>query len=78
MPSAHAPSLLACRRRPQVASAGQGLAFRGMTNPLRERHHEDKQAKKNVWCTKIGMVEFELRPDFGSKLDGSQGKRGAW
>ncbi|RWW42089.1 hypothetical protein BHE74_00052390 [Ensete ventricosum] len=24
------------------------LAFRGMTNPLRERHHEDKQAKKNT------------------------------
>ncbi|RWW42155.1 hypothetical protein BHE74_00052310 [Ensete ventricosum] len=24
------------------------LAFRGMTNPLRERHHEDKQAKKNA------------------------------
>ncbi|RWW19158.1 hypothetical protein GW17_00016808 [Ensete ventricosum] len=24
------------------------LAFRGMANPLRERHHEDKQAKKNA------------------------------
>ncbi|RWV80612.1 hypothetical protein GW17_00058085 [Ensete ventricosum] len=25
-----------------------GLAFRGMANPLRKRHHEDKQAKKNA------------------------------
>ncbi|RRT34495.1 hypothetical protein B296_00008702 [Ensete ventricosum] len=33
----------------------------GMANPLRERHHEDKQAKKNALRTKIGMVEFELR-----------------
>ncbi|RWW25063.1 hypothetical protein GW17_00010606 [Ensete ventricosum] len=29
-------------------SGHPGLAFRGMANPLRERHHEDKQAKKNV------------------------------
>ncbi|RRT69322.1 hypothetical protein B296_00013758 [Ensete ventricosum] len=29
------------------------LAFRGMTNPLRERHHEDKQAKKNVYDPRV-------------------------
>ncbi|RRT32230.1 hypothetical protein B296_00046059 [Ensete ventricosum] len=29
-------------------SGHPGLAFRGIANPLRERHHEDKQAKKNV------------------------------
>ncbi|RWW49997.1 hypothetical protein BHE74_00043774 [Ensete ventricosum] len=29
-------------------SGHPGLAFRGMANPLRERHHEDKQAKKNA------------------------------
>ncbi|RWV82504.1 hypothetical protein GW17_00055993, partial [Ensete ventricosum] len=28
--------------------SNSGLAFRGMANPLRERHHEDTQAKKNV------------------------------
>ncbi|RRT46394.1 hypothetical protein B296_00008393 [Ensete ventricosum] len=31
-----------------------------MANPLRERHHEDKQARKNVYRTKVGMVNFEL------------------
>ncbi|RZS20902.1 hypothetical protein BHM03_00053465 [Ensete ventricosum] len=35
-------------------------AFRGMTNPLHKRHHEDKQARKNVQCTKVGMTEFKL------------------
>ncbi|RRT46357.1 hypothetical protein B296_00018124 [Ensete ventricosum] len=44
-----------------------GLAFRGMTNALRERDHEDKQAKKNVQRIKIGMVEFELWLDLGSR-----------
>ncbi|RRT31652.1 hypothetical protein B296_00058233, partial [Ensete ventricosum] len=29
-------------------SGHPGLAFRGMINLLRERHHEDKQAKKNA------------------------------
>ncbi|RWW05717.1 hypothetical protein GW17_00030990 [Ensete ventricosum] len=47
---------LRCRER----SHSEERAFRGMTNPLRERHHKDKQAKKNVYRTKIGMVEFEL------------------
>ncbi|RRT66136.1 hypothetical protein B296_00002552 [Ensete ventricosum] len=32
-----------------------------MANPLRERHHEDKQATKNAYCTKIEMAKFELR-----------------
>ena len=26
-----------------------------------ERHHEDKQAGKNVERTNVGMAEFELR-----------------
>ncbi|RRT31202.1 hypothetical protein B296_00058896, partial [Ensete ventricosum] len=29
-------------------SGHPGLAFRGMANPLRKRHHEDKQATKNT------------------------------
>ncbi|RWW54495.1 hypothetical protein BHE74_00038966 [Ensete ventricosum] len=29
-------------------SGHPGLAFRGMANPLRERRHEDKQARKNL------------------------------
>ena len=37
------------------------LAFRGMANPSRKRHHENRQAWKNAKCTKVGMVEFELR-----------------
>ncbi|RWW02386.1 hypothetical protein GW17_00034528 [Ensete ventricosum] len=35
-------------RMPEAAGLGRSLAFRGMGNPLRKRHHEDKQAKKNV------------------------------
>ncbi|RZS14031.1 hypothetical protein BHM03_00045684 [Ensete ventricosum] len=31
-----------------------------MVNPLCERYHEDKQAKKNVYRTKVEMAEFEL------------------
>ncbi|RWW38607.1 hypothetical protein BHE74_00056148 [Ensete ventricosum] len=34
-----------------------------MANPLRERHHEDKQATKNAYRTKIEMAKFELRLD---------------
>ncbi|RZS22660.1 hypothetical protein BHM03_00055466 [Ensete ventricosum] len=34
-----------------------------MTNPLRERHHEDKQAGKNMLRTKVGMAKFELQLD---------------
>ncbi|RWV85837.1 hypothetical protein GW17_00052338 [Ensete ventricosum] len=53
--------------RPQdvtaLAARGRGLAFRGTVNLLRERHHEDKQAKKNAYSTKVGMAEFELRLD---------------
>ncbi|RZS19537.1 hypothetical protein BHM03_00051946 [Ensete ventricosum] len=30
------------------ARLGFGIQRRGMANPLRERHHEDKQEKKNV------------------------------
>ena len=37
------------------------MAFRGMANPSRKRHHEDKQAEKNAEHTKVGMAEFELR-----------------
>ncbi|THU68662.1 hypothetical protein C4D60_Mb08t06220 [Musa balbisiana] len=37
------------------------VAFRGMANPSRKRHHEDKQAEKNAEHTKVGMAEFELR-----------------
>ena len=37
------------------------LAFRGMTNPSRKRHHENRQAWKNAERTKDGMAEFELR-----------------
>ncbi|RWW74631.1 hypothetical protein BHE74_00017423, partial [Ensete ventricosum] len=32
------------------------LTFRGMANPLRERHHEDKQAKKNVLTEVRGIA----------------------
>ncbi|RWV96216.1 hypothetical protein GW17_00041098 [Ensete ventricosum] len=39
------------------------LAFRGMTNHLHERRHEDKQARKNAQRIKVRMVEFELRLD---------------
>ncbi|RWW36103.1 hypothetical protein BHE74_00058897 [Ensete ventricosum] len=49
-----------------------------MTNPLRERHHEDKQARKKVYRTKVGMAEFELRSTLATKVDGAQGKRDAW
>ena len=37
------------------------MALRGMANPSRKRHHEDKQAEKNVEHTKVGMAEFESR-----------------
>ena len=37
------------------------MAFRGMANPSRKRHHENRQAWKNAEHTKVGMVEFELR-----------------
>ena len=37
------------------------MAFRGMANPSRERHHENRQAWKNAERTKVGMAEFELR-----------------
>ena len=36
------------------------LAFRGMANPSRKRHHKNRQAWKNAECTKVGMAEFEL------------------
>ncbi|RZS01886.1 hypothetical protein BHM03_00031841 [Ensete ventricosum] len=60
-------------------STWEGLAFRRMTNPLRKRYHEDKQAKKNMKRTKIRMVEFELRLDVGNQnLTVLKAKRGAW
>ncbi|RRT36130.1 hypothetical protein B296_00030381 [Ensete ventricosum] len=34
-----------------------------MINSLRERHHEDKQARKNVLRTKVEMAKFELQLD---------------
>ncbi|RRT48791.1 hypothetical protein B296_00027215 [Ensete ventricosum] len=49
-------------------SGHPSLAFRGMANPLHERHHEDKQTKKNMLRTKIGMAEFELRLDVGNQI----------
>ncbi|RZS29227.1 hypothetical protein BHM03_00062932 [Ensete ventricosum] len=39
---------LRCREMSRSEERASRLAFRGMTNPLRERHHEDKQAKKNA------------------------------
>ena len=36
------------------------FAFRGMANPSRKRHHENRQAWKNAERTKVGMAEFEL------------------
>ena len=37
------------------------MAFRGMANPSRKRHHENMQAWKNVERIKVGIAEFELR-----------------
>ncbi|RWW43760.1 hypothetical protein BHE74_00050547 [Ensete ventricosum] len=51
---------LRCKERSRSEERHPGLAFREMANPLRERHHEDKLAKKNAQHIKIGMVEFEL------------------
>ena len=36
------------------------MAFKGMANPSRKRHHENRQAWKNVKRIKVGMVEFKL------------------
>ena len=37
------------------------MAFKEMANPSRKRHHENRQAWKNLERTKVGMAEFELR-----------------
>ncbi|RWW52796.1 hypothetical protein BHE74_00040768 [Ensete ventricosum] len=51
-----------CTARKGVAqrSGHLGLTFRGKANPLREKHHEDKQARKNAYRTEVGMWDVLL------------------
>ncbi|RZR84296.1 hypothetical protein BHM03_00011083 [Ensete ventricosum] len=55
-----------------------GLAFRGMVNPLRERHHEDKQAKKNA-ATNLVVIKKLVRSGYcaGRRIEAQDLDNGA-
>ncbi|RWV99146.1 hypothetical protein GW17_00037966 [Ensete ventricosum] len=49
----------------------------GMANPLRERHHKDKQARKNTYAQRLGWLSSSYSLTLATKFDDAQGKRRA-
>ncbi|RWW55746.1 hypothetical protein BHE74_00037581 [Ensete ventricosum] len=43
-----------------------------MANPLRERHHEDKQARKMRNAQRLGWLSLSYGSTLATKLDGAQ------
>ena len=48
-------------KRSRSEERASEFGIQRMANPSRKRHHENRQAWKNVERTKVGMAEFELQ-----------------
>ncbi|RRT73762.1 hypothetical protein B296_00007884 [Ensete ventricosum] len=59
-------------KRNRSEEQAPGLTFRGMTNPMRKRHHEDKQVKKIRSAQRLGWLSSSYGSMLATKLDDAQ------